>query len=91
MIQVVTESGSLYEVDTEGKRVRALARSGNHRIGPEWKPYEQITYALGQPMWVHWGSGRDEFSPDDGLPDEPRVRMTHTSPIRAIEEVRVAA
>lgn len=80
-LRVTTKSGSIYEVNAEDRMIRAVKRTGDHRIVPEWKPYDSIHLELHHSMVVFWGRGRDEFSPDDGLPDEARTRHTWTSQV----------
>lgn len=85
--RVTTKSGSIYEVDEVQKLVRRVKATGVHRITEAWKPYERHWLTIGAPLALLWGTGRDEFSPDDGHPDEARIRYTHTSPIVAMEVI----
>lgn len=86
-----TKSGSTYEVDYQNKRARAHKQmnpnyQGDHRLGLGWRTFESANEpAIGQELVIKWGTGRDEHSPDDGLPDESRIRYTTTSRVVRIE------
>jgi hypothetical protein len=52
-----TETGSVYEVDTEAKRIRRLTGEGKptERVGDVWRDYSDITtVALGYRVLVTW-------------------------------------
>lgn len=86
--RITTKSGSIYEVDEVQRLVRRVKAVGVHRITEAWKPYERHWLAIGSPLALVWGTGRDEFSPDDdGIPDETRTRYTHTSPVVTLEVI----
>lgn len=89
--RITTRSGSIYELDEAEKMIRAVQRHGLHRIGPEWKAYQDVILNEYEPMWVFWGPGRDEYSPDDDMPDDHRNRVTFTSTVIAIERAQEVA
>lgn len=78
MQEISTRSGSRYELDLVGGRIRRLA--GTHdptpRQGPdgEWRCYESVSdVAVGQPLVVVWRTG------DDGV-----AECTITSAVDAV-------
>ncbi len=81
---VKTQSGSVYEIDTAAKTVLRVS-GGDHYTGRACgtpRGYESINEpTVGQSLSIYWGAGRDEFSPDDGQPDENRSRWTNTSAV----------
>jgi hypothetical protein len=82
-----TKSGSIYEVD--GLKVRRVT-GGEHYQGracDDWLDAQEVRATEGLPMYIYWGAGRDEYSPDDGLPDAERQRFTITSQVVRVEEV----
>jgi hypothetical protein len=89
-----TKSGSIYDVAVSPDRqtfVRRMAGGDHYKgrcDGPAWKPAVQV--CAGSRLAICWGSGRDEYSPDDGY-DGPRVRWTETSKIVRSEQVEDAA
>lgn len=87
ILVVKTKSGSVYHVDPVNKTCKRMSGGAHYygRASVAADSYRAMTLEIGQPMGIHWGSGRDEFSPDDGLPDEPRERYTHTSDVVSIE------
>lgn len=98
MIRVKTQSGSVYEIDDAGKRIRTEIKGNKnqHRISFEWKSYQSITLEHGKPLWVYWGTGADENSPTDIIPaNDPRwegnMRMTYTSPVVSVERYGLEA
>ncbi len=79
---VKTESGSVYKIDTEERTVLRTSGGGHYsgRACGSPRKYTKISEPrAGERMAIYWGAGRDEFSPDDGYPDEARSRWTDTS------------
>lgn len=69
----MTQSGSVYEVDTENKRVRRTAGQVNQksRINGEWLIYRDVTpVKLNQEVIFMWGE------PGQILPEAERATMT---------------
>ncbi len=58
MYQVVTLSGSVYQVDTDAKRVRRCAgvRAPTPRQGADWRDFASAAAAVGLPMVVAWAA-----------------------------------
>jgi hypothetical protein len=84
MTIIKTKSGSVYELDTDAKTILRVSGGGHYAGRACGKPckYEEIHGPeIGSCLRIVWGSGRDEFSPDDGHDDEGRLRMTTTSPV----------
>ncbi len=84
---IETASGSTYILDTDAKTI--LRRGGDHYVGRACgvaaKYLSISTPEVGRRLNVFWGNGRDEFSPDDGLADEPRLRSTVTNVVTSVE------
>lgn len=92
MIRCTTMSGSVYEIDTEGRRLRratAGKMSATKRATEEWREYTDVYGPqLGECLEIFWGRGRDEVSNDLGTPEDvDPYRSTITTPVCAIEEV----
>lgn len=50
-----TQSGSIYEVDEERKRVRRFGADTTTRAHADWTPYKFInTNGIGSPLLIHW-------------------------------------
>lgn len=59
-MKFVTATGSIYEVNTDSKKIRRLSgvkdpqpRQGNDG---EWKPYLDLMLNLGSPAYIFWDS-----------------------------------
>lgn len=81
-----TASGSTYTV-TEVEGGLSVRREGAaHYAGRagEGRIAHTVEAEVGKPAVFHWGTGRDEFSPD-GAPDtSANQRFTHTSKVVGI-------
>lgn len=90
MTRYHTKSGSIYEVRTAESGCLEVRRAsgGAHYAGrcDDWKPCESAEIYAGR-LLIGWGKGRDEYSPDDGLPDDLRYRVTETSEVVRTEQV----
>ena len=92
MIIYTTETGSIYEVDTDTSRVRQLKRSAvckSGRVAGEWRTYKTITGTVGTALTIYWGDGPDEHSANAvlvGNASDFRLRLTVTSRIVAISD-----
>jgi|HubBroStandDraft_2_1064218.scaffolds.fasta_scaffold150007_3 hypothetical protein len=78
MIRFETETGSQYELDEEGMRLRRLsgkhAPTANQRQDEEWREYQSIAeLSIGNSPLVVWGT---EIT-DEG----PMLRRTLISPV----------
>jgi len=98
MLEFKTETGSTYHLDLPGKRIRRVERSAESKSGRmgagDWRSFQHADLPIvGRPVWVTWGSGRDEHSAaadqlgTDGAPDEAVTRTTHTSAVVEVSEV----
>ncbi len=90
MKRVATETGSIYEIDTELQRIRRLSgnKSPTARQGQdgEWKTYEHLSaIEVGKGLTIIW-------NPENTKPLHPvpagyfNIPMTETSFIVSIEE-----
>ncbi len=62
-LEFTTKSGSVYVADVVNKRIKRTRGTGTNRIQNDWKDYQElIGGAVGQPLKIYWGSGKDEFS-----------------------------
>ena len=93
-LRLVTESGSVYEVD--GLNVRRVVRSAAsdaERVSGEWRRAVRVDWRLGESLRILWGAGTDEHSPGfvrvavaHGL---TAWRLTVTSPVASSEIIGV--
>jgi hypothetical protein len=80
-----TQSGSIYEVDENNKKVRRVAGkfAGTPRVGNDgnWKPYKEITspIAVGEPVIIVWSVNH--------LQDSVHFPTTITSIVSAVGEL----
>lgn len=81
MVRYLTESGSIYEVDEDNKRMRKLTRNvtpDTTRIPQDgaWRAFEDVVHECdGDSIWFIWGT-----APDGAL------QTTITSPARRLVE-----
>lgn len=80
MLKIITETGSHYQVDTEGRQIRRVAgETPTTRIGEgEWRRYLELlptTPVVGQHLMVIW----------DVLTEGAITRTTVTSQIVSVE------
>lgn len=71
MIKFQTETGSLYEVDTETKLVLKTSDHYTGRQSTDWQPYESVTeVAVGLEVLFTWPEGTPLLpgSPPSALP-----------------------
>lgn len=90
-LRVRTKSGAVWWVNKSARtahRVRKLDDWDDYdgRGTDPVLTYQDVDLEVGRPMTVIWGTGRDRHSPDDGLPDEARVRATVTTPVVEVLE-----
>ena len=89
---VETETGSIYELDVEYRRIRRLHGNSNStpRVGKDgvWKKIKNATLPnVGSPMIFIWGIDCDPINDiEPGLPDGFRVRTTMTSRVISVKE-----
>lgn len=85
-MKFTTETSSMYEVDTERKRVRRLIGAGNPtpRIGKdgEWKRYKHIEVKLRQKAIIVWPDGTPLM---EGTPERGYSAGTQTSVVVSID------
>ena len=85
-LTIRTASGSKYVVTEEPDGLRVEREGGAHYAGRAClgRLAHTVEAEVGKPAVFHWGTGRDEFSPDDA-PDSPaNNRLTHTSKVTGI-------
>jgi len=82
-----TQTGSSYEVDFEGKRVRCLGRidkTASERLPPDsaWREYVAISdIELGKIVVIQWG---DNVKPLFFADMMPIAKITMTSPVKEV-------
>ena len=84
---ITTQSGSMYQVDEDNKRVRRLVGNGSPtiRIGKDgdWRSYQEITNPkVGECLIIVWSSDVPLL-----IGNEPGVPLTRTSVVVSIENV----
>jgi hypothetical protein len=61
-----TRSGSVYQVDHEGKRVRRMigeaAPTPHQGKDGDWKSFQDLTTLPDGRLWFWWGSGETTFT-----------------------------
>lgn len=84
---IKTKSGSVYYLDAAHKTVQRISGGAHYagRAANSPDKYLSATFAVGVPLRILWGFGRDQYSPNDDLPDEPRERWTVTSAVISVE------
>jgi len=97
-MRFTTISGSLYEVDTENKKIRRLngKKDPTPRQGKdgEWRGYlGELSVTIGQPVWIIWADAHpltDETKGLFGINDADDVpvpgRSTFTSVVVEIDD-----
>lgn len=80
MLHVLTASGSLYEIDQAGSRIRRLSGQGpgTPRVGPdgEWRAFMEAIPVVGEPMLIAWRQNPETYV----------LESTVTSPIERVWE-----
>ena len=97
-MRFTTISGSVYEVDTETKKIRRLngKKDPSPRQGKdgEWQEYlNELTVEVGEPVWIQWAAPKQlteemldllGIEEKDAPPPAPG-RLTHTSLVVEID------